>query len=358
MKPWQLMHMKYNSRNILYQKERVTFIDTMRGFSLFWILLSNLLVFQGIYYAEDSEKWLDQQMYHTLVLWVVDSGLPIFTLLFGYSVVKLYESLHRKGRNSRWFFLRRAAGLYALGYVHSFVFESDILRTYGLMLLYLLFLVRLPGKWLIAVLTICYSLNVSLYFMEGILQSLGMYEMFNGMWMDLLFTIIITPIPILPMMVLGMILAKYKVFHDLERERKWYMIGFLLIPIGLYTKYISLSNPFIYLFDNGEVLALGYIFLVAWLCSYGKGLAVQQMFSSVGQLSLTNYLMQSIICTLIFVFFGVGNSLGALGGVLFGFVFYALQCMISVLYLRSFDRGPFEYLLRVVTNWSWKGKIG
>ena len=113
-------------KNLMNQTERVVYIDTLRGFSLFWILLSNLLVFQGIYFAEDSEKWIDQTTYNALILFVVDSGLPIFTMLFGYSVVKLYESVHRHGLNSRWVFVRRAIALYVLGYLHTFVFDEYI----------------------------------------------------------------------------------------------------------------------------------------------------------------------------------------------------------------------------------------
>lgn len=340
------------------KSERVTFIDTLRGFSLFWILLSNLLVFQAIYFAEDSEKWINQFTYHALSLFVVDSGLPIFTLLFGYAAVKLYESVHRKGRPSRWVFVRRAAGLYVLGYLHSFIFDSDILRTYGVMLLYLLLFIRLKGKWLLIVLVVCYGLNISLFYVEGLLQSIGMYEVMNTAVLDFIFILIITPIPILPMMILGMVLAKYNVFYALAKERKWYMFGTLLIPSGLYVKYMSTQNPLIYLFDNGELLALGYVCLIAWLCSYDKARNVQHLFSCVGRLSLTNYLMQSVICVTIFVYLGVGNSLGAFGGVLFGAVLYAGQCLFSVLYMKKYKRGPFEYVLRVITNWSWKGEIG
>ncbi|UZM99784.1 hypothetical protein OL548_07030 [Lysinibacillus sp. MHQ-1] len=54
--------------------------------------------------------------------------MPIFTILFGFSLIKLIESIRRKKNKSRWSVLRRATGLIALGLLHSILlWEGDIL---------------------------------------------------------------------------------------------------------------------------------------------------------------------------------------------------------------------------------------
>ncbi|MGN1400785.1 MAG: DUF418 domain-containing protein [Bacillus sp. (in: firmicutes)] len=77
-------------------------------------------------------------------------------------------------------------------------------------------------------------------------------------------------------------------------------------------------------------------------------------FESMGKLSLTNYLMQSVIMTLVFYGYGLGyyQQISISLSLLFGLLIYAAQCLCSILYLKYVRRGPFEYLLRVWTNLS------
>ncbi len=77
----------------------------------------------------------------------------------------------------------------------------------------------------------------------------------------------------------------------------------LLVPIGLLLKgFIIFDTPYsLFIYSTGTyVLAIGYIALFAWLFSrYQK--TMNYYFAPIGKLSLTNYLMQSIICTIIFL---------------------------------------------------------
>jgi len=108
---------------------------------------------------------------------------------------------------------------------------------------------------------------------------------------------------------------------------------------------------------GSELLAVGYVCLAALVYKTRPVQHLAPAFESVGKLSLTNYLMQTIICTTVFYEYGLGLSgkLGVLGGILFGIVLYSLQCIFSLAYLKKFKRGPFETILRIWTNWSWNG---
>lgn len=84
--------------------------------------------------------------------------------------------------------------------------------------------------------------------------------------------------------------------------------------------------------------------LVPWLM---KALA------NVGQMAFSNYLMQSIICTLFFYGYGLGyyNKLRfhQLYYVVFGV--WIFQIIFSAIWLRYFRFGPFEWLWRSLTYW-------
>lgn len=74
---------------------------------------------------------------------------------------------------------------------------------------------------------------------------------------------------------------------------------------------------------------------------------------AVGQMALTNYIMQSVICTL--VFFGYGlNYYGELEYYQTYFVVLAVwvvQLILSPIWLRFYLFGPLEWVWRSLTYW-------
>ncbi|WP_197284140.1 hypothetical protein [Bacillus sp. JCM 19041] len=118
-------------------------------------MLANMLIFQyGLLGTLKLELFTDSNVDAT-ALWIVQvfiegSFMPIFAFLFGYGMIKLSESLDRRGLRVKWTLTRRALGLILLGFIHSyFIWEGDILLTYGLTCLALLFFVRRKRKTVI-----------------------------------------------------------------------------------------------------------------------------------------------------------------------------------------------------------------
>ena len=68
-------------------------------------------------------------------------------------------------------------------------------------------------------------------------------------------------------------------------------------------------------------------------------------------MALTNYLLQSIICTTIFYGYGFGffGQVGAAAGLLLTIVIYVLQIPWSHWWLARFQFGPAEWLWRTLT---------
>ena len=76
-----------------------------------------------------------------------------------------------------------------------------------------------------------------------------------------------------------------------------------------------------------------------------------QVLAPVGQMALSNYLTQSIVCTLIFYGYGLGlfGQMGMAAGIGLTLVIYLLQIPISHWWMKRFKYGPAEWLWRSLT---------
>jgi uncharacterized protein len=74
-------------------------------------------------------------------------------------------------------------------------------------------------------------------------------------------------------------------------------------------------------------------------------------FAAVGRTALTNYLMQSVICTLFFYHYTTGlyGRIGPALGLVPTVVLYAAQVAISNWWLGRYRFGPMEWLWRGMT---------
>jgi len=73
--------------------------------------------------------------------------------------------------------------------------------------------------------------------------------------------------------------------------------------------------------------------------------------AAAGRMALTNYIMQSVICTLIFYSFGLGlfGQVGAFAGLAISIAIWLAQLPISAAWLSRFRFGPLEWVWRSLT---------
>jgi uncharacterized protein len=73
--------------------------------------------------------------------------------------------------------------------------------------------------------------------------------------------------------------------------------------------------------------------------------------ATVGRMALSNYLLQSLICTTIFYSYGLGlfGKVRPSLGLLFTIIIFLIQIPLSVWWLRRFQFGPIEWLWRSLT---------
>ncbi|GAS81889.1 DUF418 domain-containing protein [Paenibacillus amylolyticus] len=389
-------------------KKRIQLIDGLRGFSLVGIVLANMLAFQYGMFGQSKPQLFgiggaDQAFLSFLLITVVGSFMPIFAFMFGFGMIKLSESLKSRDLRPKCHLARRFLLLFGIGLLHIiYLWEGDILAFYGVLGFFLLmFLNRKPKTLLIWALILLAGAGLlglpasnptnplafeSTNMENYIIQSQDVYgsgsyaeirdfsnngDPFGG---DLevsyaLIALVLAPLMTIPMFLLGMHAARIGTFNDPQAMRNMYLrrVSFL-IPVGLMLKaYGVLAPQFgaegwpgigIRETLGGTLLALGYIYAFALLYAGSHRSSLMGRFEAVGRLSLTNYLMQSVICTTIFYGYGLGlfGRAGVFIGAIIALAVYGIQLWLSPLYLKKFSTGPVEYVLRIWTYLSWKGQ--
>ena len=105
------------------------------------------------------------------------------------------------------------------------------------------------------------------------------------------------------------------------------------------------DRPWVVIVWNDPINLMSYVTFV-----------FQKLFGrlrAVGQMALTNYLMQSVLCTLFFFGYGLGfyERLAFHQLYLVVFAVWVLQLAYSPIWLRHFRFGPVEWLWRSLTYW-------
>ena len=95
----------------------------------------------------------------------------------------------------------------------------------------------------------------------------------------------------------------------------------------------------------GLLMCVGYL---AWGVRWSGRL---QWLAPAGRMALSNYLAQSVICTLVFYGYGLGwfEQMGRAWQLLFALLLFAAQVLFSRWWLARFRFGPVEWLWRALT---------
>jgi uncharacterized protein len=134
--------------------------------------------------------------------------------------------------------------------------------------------------------------------------------------------------------------------------------GILLVSLGLRRSFATGWDPLDFALVSqhlqywGNLLvALGWTAVAMLLCQRGWPL---RPVAAVGRMALTNYLLQSVICTTIFYGHGLGlfGRVDRTGQLAIVVAVWAFQLLASSAWLRYFDVGPVEW----VTRWLIYGR--
>lgn len=171
-----------------------------------------------------------------------------------------------------------------------------------------------------------------------------------------------------PFMLIGMALLKLDVLGA-QRSLQFYLAmaaaGYVIgIPLGFYEMNLVVSSGFDLVASRQAdttyelsrlAMVVGHLGLLLAVIKAGLFRSLQRGMAAVGTMALSNYLMQTIICT--FLFYSFGPGLGLFGQLERHELYYVVgaiwlaELAWSVIWLRSFRFGPFEWLWRSLTYW-------
>ena len=172
----------------------------------------------------------------------------------------------------------------------------------------------------------------------------------------------------LPLMLIGFFIGRHKIMeriHDeipLLRKAFWIGVGFGIAgtwfgknlfgwaTVAGWDSWVLFAGSMLWALASCS-MALGYAAGIVLLLQRDFWLVCLRPLQAVGRLALSNYLLQTLICTTLFYSYGLGlyGKFGPAAAALLAVAIYLFQVALSSLWVRRFRFGPAEWLWRSAT---------
>lgn len=388
---------------IVEANARVDVADVLRGLAVMGIIVLHSIEHFNFYSFPESVpyEWMnftDQAIWRGLFFSFGGKAYAVFALLFGFSFYIQDNNQQRRGKDFRLRFLWRLCILFLIGQFNAAFFTGEILTMYAILGLILPLFCRLSDRTVAIVATILilqpmdwfktvYALfnpdyvageSLAAYyfktafevqkngtFLETIRMNMWEGQLANMTWALEHGRILQTP----GLFLFGMLIGRRGLFlHSERNERIW--LKTLAISLLCFFPLYGLNNMLPEFITRAAVLAplqiivsslsnLSFMVLLVTgllLTFYRvKDRSFFMRFTSYGKMSMTNYIGQSVIGSLLFYHWGfeLGKYMGITYSFLFGIVFVLLQMAFCSWWMNHHKHGPFEGLWKRLT---WIGK--
>jgi uncharacterized protein len=397
--------------------ERIQAMDVLRGFALLGIFLMNIEAMVGPLMAgmtgtDPVLRGADRTVDAAIHVLVQGKFYTLFSLLFGMGFAVMMQRAEQAGRSFARLYLRRTLGLLVIGLLHTIlIWSGDVLVSYALVSLPLLLLFRRSSlgalvRWSV----VLYLVPVGLMLLFGLLGSLMQAEpnaaaefqkgidaqaagtaatieaqrlAFGGSdyaaavaqraddTLTMMGFLLIFGWHVLGMFVLGAWFVRSgAIARPAEFPRLFASLRWVALPVGLALMLLSwwleptmapdrmdlrMAVAFGLHSVASLLMCLGY---AAWIVRGLQATATAgalAWLAPAGRMALTNYLLQSVIATLVFSGYGLGyfEQLPRAWQPVLVVAIFALQVLLSHAWLARHRHGPMEWLWRA---WTYGGQ--
>ena len=377
--------------------QRDTAPDVLRGFALLGILVVNIQ-FMGLSSANGARGEWTYGLANGSATFIIASIFAgkfylLFSFLFGYS--SNYIIRGERANRTRW--IKRCFVLIALGALHfTFLWHGDIIFIYGIFGLLLTFFFFRTDKTLRIWTRVTFILSATIVLLVGALVYISeryfLQESFQSPAETKLDEILLngTFLEAIPArlelwvygistgvflqgglafaaFLLGLRLARIQFLSspiDTQKNSKLMKIGFLLgAPIQIIAAIILVQNEqslkpseAIYLlalfssFIAAPLLSMFYIGVIRKLVEEKP--RILSWLIPAGKMSLTIYILQSVVTSMIFGPWGFGlfQDLQTWQVLLLAFTIWALLVYFATKWLKRYKQGPLEQFVNILTR--------
>lgn len=378
---------------------RLDVVDCLRGFAIVAIMLLHNLEHFDLYHKPAGQPaWLvmlDKGIWDSMFFLFSGKAYAIFALLFGVTFFIQMDNRDKRGEDFRPRFAWRLVLLLMFGLVNSAIYQGDILSFYAVLGFVLIPVARMGTKAVFAIALLCmlqpyewlnlmqaldhpaatlpdpaswgYYARIDSYLKGDALLPAMVGNLSNGKmasvswsWENGRF------FQIIALFMLGMLAGRRGLFKATDEARRfwkrtlviaalcfvplfWVKLNLATLVPGdalrrpLETMLVSWSNVAFML-----VLAPAFILLF-----HGIGARALRVFAPLGKMSLTSYMVQSLIGSTLYYGYGLAlwESTGASVCLLIGIVLAVAQGLVSAWWLRHHKQGPLEALWHRATWW-------
>jgi len=390
------------SENLLAKHKRLDVVDSLRGFALLAIvLLHNLEHYNLISIPENMPSWLmslDEGVWNTTFFLLAGKAYATFSLLFGFSFYIQLRNERNRGGDFRLRFAWRMLILFMFSQLHALFYNGDILLLYSVVGLFMILVCNLKDKTVFIIAIICllqpaewirliysiYDPNLVTYgnyfmkyaieagpamsgssFIELLKSNITVGQLYSNFWQVENGRLFQT----FALFMFGMLLGRRDYFVKTDSSTKnWKKIllysAVAFVPLHALRVYIpgvveneaaklplGIIIPSLTNFAFMGVLVSSFTLL--WFKA--SGYKFQRLLIPYGRMTLTNYIVQSIIGVSVYYGFGLGlyKYTGATLCILIGIVIFVIQLLFSRWWLSTHRHGPLEHIWFKLT---WIGR--
>lgn len=385
-------------------KERLPVIDVLRGAAILCILFLNMQAFcfpENLphLYVKMFNGMADQIVYGLTQFFGQGKFYSMLSFLFGLGMAVQVTRAHDTGKKFSLLYSRRLLLLLGIGIFHDLaLWGGIILFMYATMGFFLLFFKKRQPKTLLTWAVIFILVPVLIHTvmsrtggphpavgnqqqtteqeMKRVNTAIQVYR--DGSYWDLFIsrldklkrTALITARGgwgILGLFLLGIWTWQKGIFHDIEKNLKFLRkTRWISLALGLGSTLIFFlleifvkpdQSLFVKILGNlartvgTSALSFFYITAIVLLMRKESWKRFLRPLEAVGRMALSNYFLQSLICTTLFYNYGFNlfGKIGPLTGFLLVFPISAVQIFLSAQWAKHFRFGPVEWLWRSLT---------
>ncbi|WP_455590688.1 DUF418 domain-containing protein [Bacteroides sp.] len=378
---------------------RVDVADVLRGLAVMGIIILHSIEHFNFYSFPDSVpfewmKFTDKAIWDGLFFTFSGKAYAVFALLFGFSFYIQDNNQQRRGKDFRLRFLWRLVILFIIGQLNASFFTGEILTMYAMLgvilpllcrcsdrtvvIIAILFILQ-PMDWFKLVYALCQPDYVAGPGMAGHYFGIAFDVQKNGTYLETVrmnlwegqiasLTWALEHGRIMQtcgLFLFGMLIGRRQLFlYSKEHEQLWLKaLGISLLcffPLyGLnnmlpgYIERAAILVPLQLILSSLSNLSFMVLLVCGLLLTFYrvKDRRLLMRFTSYGKMSMTNYIGQSVIGSILFYHWGfeLGRYLGITYSFFFGILFVLVQMAFCSWWMKHHKHGPFEGVWKRLT---------